>query len=90
MQLKRISPRSAVFFGAAALVFYLISGLVQWILASRIPAYQAVIGAVNPVQILVIVPIVGGIIAYILTLVLIWVYNMVAKRNPISWDVSDR
>ena len=88
MELKRISPRSAIFFGVAAVVFYFISGLTQWILASRIPAFQAAIGTINPFQILVIVPIVGGIIAYILTLILVWVYNIVAKRNPISWEVD--
>ena len=90
MQLKRINVRSAIFFGVAALVFYLISGLVQWIIYLRNPAaYQAAFGVtISPLQSLVFVPIIGGIIVYLLTLIIIGVYNMIAKSNPISWEVK--
>ena len=88
MKLRKINPGTAVFFGLSALIMYFISGLVQWILASRIPAYQAAIGTINPLQILVVAPIVGGVIVYVLTLILIFAYNVVAKKAPISWELD--
>ncbi|MCR4284730.1 MAG: hypothetical protein NUV97_01640 [archaeon] len=88
MELKRINYTSAIFAGAIALVMYLVTGLLQTIVVSRLPELQPSLGIPNPLQSLVIIPLVGGIIVYLLTLIVIFVYNLVAQKYPISWKLN--
>jgi len=43
---------------------------------------------VTVLQSFVYVPVVGGIVAYIIVLLMIAIYNAVAKKYPIAWDVK--
>jgi len=88
MELKRINRRSALFFGAVALVFYLIIGIFQLLATSRIPELQAQFGAANPLQSLVVAPLVGAVVTYLFMIIVIIVYNLVAQKYPISWKVT--
>ena len=88
MELKKINKKYAVFFGVFTLVLYLIVGLVQLILY-KVPGYMESLAIVpTPVQLIVIAPLVGGIVAWLVTLLAIWIYNGIAKNYPISWEVK--
>ena len=88
MELKKINYGSAVYFGVFSLVLYEILGIFQLILVRQMPEYQALVGNVGALQLLVYVPIIGGIIAYLFMLLAIFVYNKVATKFPISWTVK--
>ena len=88
MKLTKINYVSAVFLGVAALLMYFILGVLQLILLSQDPTLVALIGSISKVQALVYTPIIGGVVAYIFKLLMILVYNVVAKKFPISWDVN--
>jgi len=85
MKLTKINYGSAVFFGAITLIMYLALGLLQWSLRDVLMA-QGI--AITWVQTFVIAPIVGAIVGYFITLAVIAIYNLVAKRYPIGWTVS--
>lgn len=85
MKLTKISYMSAVVFGVLSLVMYLLVGVLQWslrdvLIASGIP--------VNAFQTFVMAPITGGIVGYLAVLVVIAIYNLVARKYPISWEVK--
>lgn len=85
MKITKINYGSAVFFGAVALVMYLLLGLLQWSLRDVLLA-QGI--AITWMQTFVIAPIVGAIVGYVIMVVIIAIYNLVAKRYPISWDIK--
>lgn len=85
MKLTKINYMSAVFFGAIALVMYLPIGLLIW--SSR-DALLAQGVSITAVQTFLIAPIQSGIIGYLAMLVMIVIYNFVAKKYPISWDIK--
>ncbi|MBT6690678.1 hypothetical protein HN903_01225 [archaeon] len=87
MKLTKINYNSAVFFGALALVMYLIAGILQWSLRDVL-ATQGI--NVTAVSAFVTAPVLGGVIGYLSMVVIIAIYNFVAKRYPISWDVSKK
>lgn len=85
MKLTKIGYMSAVVFGALSFVMYLIVGILQWnlrdvLIASGIP--------VDAVQTFIVAPIAGGFIGYLVVLATIGIYNLVAKKYPISWEVK--
>mgnify|MGYP001349119281 FL=1 len=88
MKLTKINYVSAVFIGASALVMYFILGVFQLILVSQDPTLVALMGSVSNLQVLVYTPLIGGVVAYVFTLVMILVYNVVAKKFPISWNIK--
>jgi hypothetical protein len=88
MKLTKINYVSAVFIGVSAIVMYFILGVFQLILVSQDPTLIALMGSLSKVQILVYTPLIGGIVAYIFTLIMILVYNVVAKRYPITWNLG--
>jgi len=85
MKLTKISYRSAVFFGVISLIMYLAVGALQWsmrdVLISQ--GYQ-----VTALSSFIYAPIVGGVIGYLAVIIAIAIYNFVAKKNPISWEVK--
>jgi hypothetical protein len=87
MELKRISYKSAIFFVVVAVVLYFFVGILQ-ILLGRDPAYVATYGIVSPLQALVYAPILGAVISYLFTVMMIFIYNIVAVKYPISWTVK--
>ena len=87
MKLTKINYGSAVFFGAIALVMYLALGALQWSLRDYLAAQGIVITAV---QTFVTAPIVGAIVGYVVMLVVIAIYNFVARRYPISWTIDKK
>jgi hypothetical protein len=87
MKLTKISHNSAVFFGAMALLTYLVAGVLQWSLKDALAAQGISVTAVSA---FVTAPILGGIIGYLSAFILIAVYNFVAKKYPISWDISKK
>jgi len=88
MKLSRINYSAAMFFGILAIVMYFLSGLLQVLLSTNYPELVSVVGPADPLQALVIVPIIGGIIIYIALIIVIAVYNLVAKKWPISWEMK--
>ena len=87
MELKNIKYKSAVFFAAIGLLMYLLIGILQ-MLISKDPAFAAIYGTIGPLQALVYTPILGAVISYIFMIFMIFVYNLVAKKYPISWEVK--
>jgi hypothetical protein len=85
MKLEKINYDSAVIFGVLSVAMYLVIGFLQWslrdvLLAQGIP--------VSAVQTFIVAPLVGGVVGYLFVLVWIVLYNVVAKRYPISWTVK--
>ena len=87
MELKNIKYKSAVFFAALGLIMYLLVGILQ-ILVAKDPTFVAMYGVVNSTQALVYTPILGAVILYILMILMIFVYNLVAKKYPIAWEIK--
>jgi hypothetical protein len=87
MKLTKIRYGSAVFFGVFALIMYLLLGVLQWSLRDVLLAQGIQLTAL---QTFVYAPVIGGIVAYVLTLIAIVVYNWVAKKYPIAFEVSKK
>ena len=87
MKLTKIKYGSAVFFGVFALVMYLLLGVLQWSLRDVLLAQGIQLTAL---QTFVYAPVIGGIVAYVIMLLAIAVYNWVAKKYPIAWDVDKK
>lgn len=87
MKLTKIGYNSAAFFGVITLIMYLIIGILQWSLRDVLLASGIQVTAVSA---FVVAPIVGGIVGYLTVLVMIVIYNFVAKKYPISWDVAKK
>lgn len=94
IELKNISYKSAVFFGIITVVLYLIMGIIQIsflknLLAAN-PDYADVAGSITPLNSLVIAPLASGAVVFILALVAIFIYNIIAKKFPISFDIANK
>jgi len=88
MELKKIRYSSATFFGIAALVMYFVRGLMQLIIVNRFPEYtQALFGEIVGWQVLILLPAISAFVVYLVVLLLIYIYNMVAKKYPVSWEL---
>ncbi len=87
MKLTKINYKSAVFFGVFAVVMYLPFGLFMWVSRNALSA-QGV--SITAVQTFLVAPIQSGIIGYLMMMVMIVVYNFVAKKYPITWEVSKK
>ena len=87
MKLTKINYGSAVFFGVATFVMYLALGILQWSLRDVLIA-QGI--AITPVQTFVTAPVLGAIVGYLIMFVAIAIYNLVAKKYPISWNVGKK
>lgn len=85
MKLTKIKYGSAVFFGVFALIMYLLLGVLQWSLRDVLLASGIQLTAI---QTFVYAPVIGGIVGYILVLMMIVVYNAVATKYPITWEVK--
>jgi hypothetical protein len=91
MELKKVKFKSAVFLGAFTLVYLVIVGALQLVLKSAslgVAGYENLLANVSPLIVLVQVPITGAVTAYIFGLIAILVYNFVAQKYPISWDLK--
>ena len=87
MELKKVNYRSAVFFAVAALLMYFLIGVLQ-LLVSRDPAYVVLYGSVSALQVLLYTPFLGAAVSYIFIVFMILIYNIVAKKYPISWSIK--
>ena len=87
MKLTKIKYGSAVFFGVFAFVMYLLLGVLQWSLRDVLLT-QGI--RVTVLQSFVYVPVVGGIVGYFIILLTIAIYNAVASKYPIEWEVSKK
>ncbi len=87
MKLTKIKYGSAVFFGVFALVMYLLLGALQWSLRDVLLAQGIQLTAL---QTFVYAPVIGGIVAYVIMLLMIAIYNAVAKKYPIAWEVDKK
>ncbi len=93
MKLTKIGYMSAVVFGVLSLIMYLLVGILQWTMKDYLIAQAAASGAVLNItwtQTFIVAPIVGGFIGYLIVLVAIGIYNLVARRYPINWEVSKK
>ena len=87
MKLTKINYGSAVFFGLVAFAMYLAVGILQWSLRELLIDQGMMVTAISS---FVYGPIVGGIVGYLSALAVIAIYNLVAKKYPISWEVGKR
>jgi len=85
MKLTKINYESAAFFGLIAFVMYLAIGALQWSLREVLITQGIMVTAISS---FVYGPIVGGIVGYLTALVMIVIYNFVAKKYPISWTIK--
>jgi len=87
MKLTKIKYGSAVFFGVFALVMYLLLGVLQWSLRDVLLASGI---QLTVLQTFVYAPVIGGIVAYVIMLLMIAIYNAVAKKYPIAWEIGKK
>jgi len=85
MKLTKINYASAIFFGIITLIMYLILAVLQWSLRDVL-ATQGVV--VTWFQTFIATPIIGAVVGYVFTLVLIAIYNLIAMKYPIGWEVK--
>lgn len=96
MELKSFKYRSAVVFGVLSLVFMLIAGGLMLYQKSQVgdtmfgadPNMTVYLNTITPINSLVWGPLLYGVITYLFALIAIFIYNQVAKKYPISWDVK--
>jgi len=85
MKLTKINYGSAAFFGLIAFIMYLVVGILQWSLREVLISQGMMVTAISS---FVYGPIVGGIVGYLSALVVIAIYNFVAKKYPIAWTIK--
>ena len=104
MELKKVKYSSALFFGILAVVMYLLIGILQLIakkivisqigsvsldqLPAQAQQYLTAVQAITPLSALIITPVIAALVTYIVGIAVILVYNTVAKKYPISWEIS--
>ena len=98
MKLTRINPMSSLVFGLFATIFTAIIGLL--LVIGRQFAYNAEVDfseyfsyfgysyGESAGYILVQAPIIAGFVMFITVFIAIAIYNLVAKKFPISWEVK--
>ena len=85
MKLTKINYGSAVYFAVISLAMSLLSGLYLWQTRDVLIAQGF---AVTWVQTFITAPLVSTVIGYLIVLVIIGVYNLVAKKYPIAWEIK--
>ena len=104
MELKKISYKSTVFFAALGLIVALIFGLFQLFILKTMYASMATMSqfeqyADTYIQMaqgitvwssLIYMPVLSTLITAIIVLAIIGIYNLVAKKYPISWDIEHK
>ncbi len=85
MKLTKINYVSAVYFAAITLIMYEVLAVLQWSLRSVLAAQGISITLVNT---FITAPIIGAVVGYLAVIVMILVYNLVAKKYPISWEIK--
>lgn len=87
MKLTKIKYTSSVFFGAIAIIFYSIMGILLWSTKDYLSefgySYDVTAGYV-----MIQAPLIAGFVTFIASLLAILVYNIVARKFPISWEVK--
>ena len=86
MKLSKISYTSAVFFWATALVFFFLYGWMLWSMREAILMQSG--AEITIGMAFVWLPLVGSLMVYAMTTVAIFIYNLVARKYPISWEVK--
>jgi len=88
MKLTKINYGSAVFFGVVAAVTVLVIGL----LAVALPQFAAAMGLQSALPLLGVLfaSLMQGLSVYAFILFSIVVYNLVAKKFPVSWEVAKK
>jgi hypothetical protein len=87
MKLTKINYSSAVIFGVLSLFMWLITGLYLW----SIRDILATVGTnITVVKTLIVTPITAGVVGYLFVLIGIVIYNIVARKYPIAWEVSKK
>lgn len=90
MKLSKVNYESAIFFGVLALVVYLIVGALELAAVAILPELASYIGTISPLQVLIKVPVILGLIYFLFFLIAILIYNIVARKFPISWEVKNK
>jgi hypothetical protein len=86
MKLTKINYNSAVIFGVLSLVMYLAVGVLQWTAREQLLVNYNI--QVNALQTFLVAPVIGGIVGYLVVLLGIYLYNLVARKYPIAWEVK--
>jgi len=85
MKLTKINYGSAMFFGVITLLMYLVLAVLQWTLRDVLAAQGVII---TWVQTFITTPIIGAVVGYVFAVVIIAIYNLVAMKYPIGWEVK--
>ena len=92
IELKSIGYKSSIFLGIFLLIIYFILGIVQLVIfnqsLSKIPEYASMASIVSPLNMLVVSPIIAGLAGLVISFAAILIYNLVAKKFPISWEIK--
>lgn len=75
-----------MFFGAMSLIMYLVIGAIQWSMRDALSASGY--PTMTALSTFLYAPVVGCILGYLTAVVAIAIYNFVAKKYPISWEVK--
>jgi hypothetical protein len=87
MKLSKINYMSAVTFGIFAFIMFFVLGILRLVVVSAIPALSSVFGESHPVEIIT-TPILGGLTVLLFFLLVIIVYNQIAKKYPVTWEIK--
>ncbi len=90
MELKRISYMSAIFFGVLSILLAFLLGLLKFLLSKTDPVSVVMMFGTPFLALndLLKAPLFNGAMVYISLVVTILIYNLVAKKYPISWTVK--
>ena len=87
MKINKINYVSAVYFSALFFSLYLIMGIIQLSAERMNPGTFAALGLAAPTFLISILyaPVIGGISGYVFALLMILIYNVVAKKYPFTF-----
>ncbi|RMD45441.1 hypothetical protein D6829_02405 [Candidatus Pacearchaeota archaeon] len=88
MKLKKINYSSALPIGVIVFVLQLINQIIITLAINIDPSLASTFGDIPAKVRIGLTPILFGIATYLSLLLMIYIYNSIAKRFPISWSVK--
>jgi hypothetical protein len=79
---------SAVTFGIFAFIMFFVLGILRVAIVITFPVAEATFGESSIFESVIATPILGGIMVFLFFLLVIVIYNKIAKKYPITWEVK--
>lgn len=86
MKLTKFEYSSAIYFGVLSLAISLFSGLVTYIDYKL--GNNLLVASPSLLNLFIVGPVIGGVMVYFYFLIAIFLYNNLAKKYPITWEVK--